>query len=142
MGRCIAGLSHSQRALSASGLLRELADQHTSGELLLVDNIELLFDRSLKLDPLTLLKQLSRVRRVVLAIVEDMIGTKVLIARELVSEVEPVHGVVGHRQDACLLVPFAPLLGNGLGIALGLVLPSRKSRPLCAVLIGILKGQP
>jgi hypothetical protein len=45
--------------------LRELADQHTSGELLLVDNIELLFDRSLKLDPLTLLKQLSRVRRVV-----------------------------------------------------------------------------
>jgi hypothetical protein len=65
LGRCIAGLSHSQRELSASGLLRELADQYTSGELLLVDNIELLFDRSLTLDPLTLLKQLSRVRRVV-----------------------------------------------------------------------------
>jgi chloramphenicol 3-O-phosphotransferase len=51
LGRCLAGLSHSQRALSASGLLRELADRHTSSELLLVDNIELLFDRSLKLDP-------------------------------------------------------------------------------------------
>ena len=65
LGRCIAGLSHSQRALSASGLLRQLADQQTSGELLLVDKIELLFDRSLKLAPLTLLKQLSCVRRVV-----------------------------------------------------------------------------
>jgi len=65
LGRCLSGLSHSQRALSASGLLRELADRHTSDELLLVDNIELLFDRSLKLDPLTLLKQLSRVRPVV-----------------------------------------------------------------------------
>jgi chloramphenicol 3-O-phosphotransferase len=50
LGRCLAGLSHSQRALSASGLLRELADRHTSDELLLVDNIELLFDRTLKLD--------------------------------------------------------------------------------------------
>ena len=65
LGRGIAGLSHSQRALSASGLLREFADRQTSGERLLVDKIELLFDRSLKLAPLTLLKQLSRVRRVV-----------------------------------------------------------------------------
>lgn len=65
LGRSLAGLSHTQRALCASSLLRELADQHASGELLLVDNIELLFDRSLRLDPLTLLKQLSRVRRVV-----------------------------------------------------------------------------
>ena len=43
----------------------ELADQHASGDLLLLDNIELLFDRSLQLDPLDLLKRHAHAKRVV-----------------------------------------------------------------------------
>ncbi|MEF8759847.1 MAG: BREX-3 system P-loop-containing protein BrxF [Candidatus Accumulibacter sp. UW25] len=46
-------------------ILRELADQHATGDLLLLDNIELLFDRSLQLDPLDLLKRHAHATRVV-----------------------------------------------------------------------------
>ena len=54
-----------QRHLQASTILRELADKHAVDNLLLIDNIELLFDRSLKLDPLDLLKRHAHARRVV-----------------------------------------------------------------------------
>jgi predicted ATPase len=65
LGTRLASLSQKQRQLQAIGLLRELADQYNNTDLLLVDNIELLFDRSLKLDPLGLLKQQAHSRRVV-----------------------------------------------------------------------------
>ena len=45
-----------QRALQANVVMRELADEYASGDLLLLDNIESLFDRALKLDPLDLMK--------------------------------------------------------------------------------------
>ena len=54
-----------QRHLQANTILRELADAHAKDDLLLVDNIELLFDQSLKLDPLDLLKRHAHARRVV-----------------------------------------------------------------------------
>jgi chloramphenicol 3-O-phosphotransferase len=54
-----------QRHLQTTTILRELADQHAPGDLLLLDNIELLFDRSLQLDPLDLLKRHAHARRVV-----------------------------------------------------------------------------
>ena len=46
-------------------ILRGLADQHAPGDLLLLDKIALLFDRSLQLDPLNLLKRHVHARRVV-----------------------------------------------------------------------------
>ena len=46
-------------------ILRELAEQHATGDLLLLDNLELLFDRTLQLDPLDLLKRHAHVKRVV-----------------------------------------------------------------------------
>jgi ABC-type uncharacterized transport system ATPase component len=65
LGRRLAAMPQRQRALQANVVMRELADECTSGDLLLLDNIELLFDRALKLDPLDLLKRRAHVRRVV-----------------------------------------------------------------------------
>lgn len=65
LGRKLATLPHRQRALHANTLLRELTSAHVADGLLLLDNIELLFDRSLKLDPLDLLKHHAKARRVV-----------------------------------------------------------------------------
>jgi hypothetical protein len=65
LGKRLAVLPRRQRAIQAFGVMRELADEYASGDLLLLDNIELLFDRSLKLDPLDLLKRHARAYRVV-----------------------------------------------------------------------------
>jgi hypothetical protein len=45
--------------------MREIAKSHGCGDLLLIDNIELLFEASLALNPLDLLKRLAQARRVV-----------------------------------------------------------------------------
>jgi len=65
LGCRLAAVPQRQRHLQTTTILRELADQHATGDLLLLDNIELLFDRSLQLDPLDLLKGHAHVRRVV-----------------------------------------------------------------------------
>ena len=65
LGGRLAGMPQRQRHLQTTTVLRELADQHATDDLLLLDNIELLFDRSLQLDPLDLLKRHAHARRVV-----------------------------------------------------------------------------
>jgi hypothetical protein len=65
LGNKLAALPQRRRQLQTTSILRELADQHAKDNLLLIDNIELLFDRTLQLDPLDLLKQHARVRRIV-----------------------------------------------------------------------------
>ena len=65
LGSRLATIPQRQRHMEANSILRELADQHASGDVLLLDNIELLFDPSLQLDPLDLLKRHAHVRRVV-----------------------------------------------------------------------------
>lgn len=65
LGKRLAKLPQQQRALQANVALRDLADEYASGDLLLFDNIELLFDQTLKLDPLDLLKRHAHARRVV-----------------------------------------------------------------------------
>ena len=65
LGSRLAVLPQKQRHLKTATILRELADEHANGDLLLIDNIELLFDRSLQLDPLDLLKRHAHARRVV-----------------------------------------------------------------------------
>ena len=65
LGGRLAGIPQRQRHLQTTTILRELADQHAPGDLLLLDNIELLFDRSLQLDPLDLLKRHAHAKRVV-----------------------------------------------------------------------------
>jgi hypothetical protein len=46
-------------------LLKNLADEFASHGLLLMDNIEILFDRTLQLSPLDLLKRHAHARRVI-----------------------------------------------------------------------------
>jgi len=65
LGLRLAGLPQKQRHLEAGSVLRELTDQHAKDDLLLLDNIELLFDKTLQLDPLQLLKRHAHARRVV-----------------------------------------------------------------------------
>jgi len=65
LGARLAALPQRQRVLQANVAMRELADEYASGDLVLLDNIELLFDQSLKLDPLDLLKRHAHARRVV-----------------------------------------------------------------------------
>jgi len=65
LGRQLAAVPQKQRRLQTGSILRELADQNTRSELLLLDNIEILFDRTLQLDPLDLLKRHAHARRIV-----------------------------------------------------------------------------
>jgi hypothetical protein len=65
LGKKLAAIPHKQRHLEASALLRELTDKYANGDLILIDNIELLFDKTLHLDPLDLLRRHAHARRVV-----------------------------------------------------------------------------
>ena len=65
LGKQLAGLPQRQRPLQTASFLRELAEQHASNNLLLLDNIEILFEHSLQLDPLELLKRYAHAIRVV-----------------------------------------------------------------------------
>jgi len=64
ISRLMLDLTHRQRALQLQRLLRGIIDKD-AGKMILLDNIELLFDVSLKQDPLRLLQGLSRNKTVV-----------------------------------------------------------------------------
>ncbi|MFP1646592.1 BREX-3 system P-loop-containing protein BrxF [Pontitalea aquivivens] len=65
LGRDLLSLSRARRNLKVSELFKALADSASANGILLLDNIELLFDRTLFVSTLDLLKSQSRVRRVV-----------------------------------------------------------------------------
>ncbi len=65
LGSRLSVVPQRQRHLQTMTLLRELADQQATSDLLLIDNRELLFDKSLQLDPIDLLKRHAHVKRVV-----------------------------------------------------------------------------
>ncbi|WP_295584097.1 BREX-3 system P-loop-containing protein BrxF [uncultured Lamprocystis sp.] len=65
LGRRLAAVPHRERQLQTGSLLREIVKPHCRGDLLLIDNIEILFDASLALNPLDLLKRQAQARRVV-----------------------------------------------------------------------------
>lgn len=65
LGRTLREVPSARRHLQAAYLLKELADGFASQSLLLVDNIELLFDQTLQLSPLDLLKRHAHARRVI-----------------------------------------------------------------------------
>lgn len=65
LGHRLAAVPQKQRHLKAAAALRELAQLCTRNDVLLLDNIELLFDTSLQLDPLDLLKRHALCQRVV-----------------------------------------------------------------------------
>lgn len=63
LSRRLLDLTGRQRALRAQDLLHEVAAE-AGGDVVLLDNIELLFDPALRQDPLRLLRSLSRHRTV------------------------------------------------------------------------------
>lgn len=65
VGIRLAQVPRKQRPLQANTIFRELADVHAKQGKVLIDNIELLFDNSLQLNPLDLLKRQAQVRTVV-----------------------------------------------------------------------------
>ncbi len=65
LGRELLTVPSTRRHLQAADMLKDLADDFASHGLLLMDNIELLFDRTLQLSPLDLLKRHAHARRVV-----------------------------------------------------------------------------
>lgn len=86
LGAALAALPRKQRPLQAGTLLRELAAPLAGGKLpLLLDNLELLFDASLRLNPILLLKNLARGRVVVAAwpgeVRQTTHGTRLIYAR-------------------------------------------------------------
>lgn len=66
-GRQLLEIPLNRRALHASELLKNIADGASRRGVLLIDNIELLFDQTLRLSPLDLLKQRAHAQRVVVA---------------------------------------------------------------------------
>lgn len=67
LGARLATLPGKTRSLEAANLMRELANERSRNSMLLLDNIELLFDRQLRLDPLDMLKRQAQARPVVAA---------------------------------------------------------------------------
>lgn len=65
LGRELVAVPSTRRHLQAADLLKVLADDFADHGLLLMDNIELLFDRALQLSPLDLLKRHAQARRII-----------------------------------------------------------------------------
>jgi len=73
-------LTSKQRALRVPRILSELVDRHP-GEVLLLDNTELLFSPDLQQDPLRLLQGLSRNRTVIASFRGEMDGENLTYAQ-------------------------------------------------------------
>lgn len=65
LARLLAATPNNKRGFSASELLREITTIHKTGDLLLLDNLELLFEPSLQINPLDLIKRLAHAQPVV-----------------------------------------------------------------------------
>lgn len=65
LGRQLATTPHNKRGFSVGDSLRDLGDRGNAHRPLLIDNIELLFERSLQINPLELIKRLAHSRCVV-----------------------------------------------------------------------------
>ena len=67
LGRQLLTVPSTRRHLQAADLMKDLTDETASEGLLLLDNIELLFDRTLVLNPLDFMKRHAHARRVISA---------------------------------------------------------------------------
>ena len=81
LGRVLAGIPQKQRPLQVDAAWREIVDRHAKEDLLLADNIELLFDRTLRLDPIAVLKRQAHAKRVVAVWPGDLHGGRLRYAK-------------------------------------------------------------
>lgn len=79
LSRCMLDLTERQRTLQLPRILAEIVST-SAADVILLDNIEVLFDVSLKQDPLRLLQGLSRNRTVVAALSGSIVGENMVYA--------------------------------------------------------------
>ncbi|MBZ9908075.1 BREX-3 system P-loop-containing protein BrxF [Mesorhizobium sp. BR115XR7A] len=98
LGHMLLEIPGTRRHVEVGDLFKDVAAAHAADGLVLLDNIELLFDRSLRLNPLDLLKRQAHVRRVVAVWPGEINGSRLIYAARGHPEYQD-HGVEG-------LVPF------------------------------------
>ncbi len=87
LGRRLSATSQAGRGFSAGQLLRDIADkERKEDDLLLLDNLELLFERGLQINPLDLIKRLAHSKRVVAVWPGELRGNRLYYAEMTHSE--------------------------------------------------------
>ena len=80
LGRRLAATPNNKRSFSAGELLREIADMERTEDALLLDNLELLFEPGLQINPLDLVRRLAHSKRVVAVWPGEMRGDRLIYA--------------------------------------------------------------
>jgi hypothetical protein len=80
LGRRLAATPNGKRSFSAGELLREIADRKSTDDPLLLDNLELLFEPSLQINPLDLVRMLAHSKRVVAIWPGELRGDRLVYA--------------------------------------------------------------
>ena len=80
LGRRLAATPNNKRGFSAGELLREIPDKERPEDLLLLDNLELLFEPSLQINPLDLVRRLAHSKRVVAVWPGELRGDRLVYA--------------------------------------------------------------
>ncbi len=80
LGRRLAATPNNKRGFSAGELLREIADKERTDDPLLLDNLELLFEKDLQVNPLDLVKRLAHSKRVVAVWPGELRGDRLIYA--------------------------------------------------------------
>lgn len=80
LGRRLAATPINKRGFSAGELLREIADKERTDDALLLDNLELLFERGLQINPLDLVKRLAHSKCVVAVWPGELRGDRLIYA--------------------------------------------------------------
>lgn len=80
LGRRLAATPNNKRGFSTGELLREIADKERADYPLLLDNLELLFEPSLQINPLDLVRRLAHSKRVVAVWPGELRGDRLVYA--------------------------------------------------------------
>ena len=80
LGRRLASTPNSKRGFSAGELLREIADRERTEDPLLLNNLEVLFEPSLQINPLDLVRRLAHSKRVVAVWPGELRGDRLVYA--------------------------------------------------------------
>jgi hypothetical protein len=80
LGRRLAATPNNKRGFSAGELLREIADKERTEHPLLLDNLELLFEPGLQINPLDLVRRLAHSKRVVAVWPGELRGDRLVYA--------------------------------------------------------------
>ncbi|HFJ9631943.1 TPA: BREX-3 system P-loop-containing protein BrxF [Stenotrophomonas maltophilia] len=80
LGRRLAATPNSKRGFSAGELLREIAGKERTEDPLLLDNLELLFEQGLQINPLDLVRRLAHSKRVVAVWPGELRGDRLVYA--------------------------------------------------------------